>query len=157
MSRPTKKTPEISAAILNGLAEGRSLSNICKSERMPSRSTVHSWIVHDDQFQAAYVNARKIQAEVFADEIIEIADGAKPKEVQRAKLRIDARKWHASKLAPAKYGPIVQDVRTPEVAAQQLSDEEHRTVIDEFLQRCTEEERDLLRRLLEFQVERRNS
>lgn len=53
----------------------------------------------------------------LAEEILEIADDAagdydaegrfRPENVQRARLRIDARKWILSKLAPHRYGDRV--------------------------------------------------
>ena len=65
-----------------------------------------------------YARAREAQAEYYADQIIDIADQSerdlvitedgieqKNNEVlERTKIRIDARKWIASKLQPKKYG-----------------------------------------------------
>jgi len=49
-----------------------------------------------------------LQADYLFDECLDIADGAKDLvEIQRARLRIDARKWMAGKLAPKKYGDKV--------------------------------------------------
>ncbi|MDF2367488.1 hypothetical protein [Sneathiella sp.] len=55
---------------------------------------------------------RRFVADVFAGEILEIADGAndngeeaEPKEdIARSKLRIDTRKWLMAHFAPAQYG-----------------------------------------------------
>jgi hypothetical protein len=46
--------------------------------------------------------ARAVQADHYADEIIEIVDTEK--DPARARVRTDARKWVTSKLAPRKYG-----------------------------------------------------
>jgi hypothetical protein len=66
-----------------------------------------------------YARAKEQQADLLAEEIIEIADDSSKdlqgyddynnpienKEfVNRSKLRVDARKWVASKLKPKKYG-----------------------------------------------------
>jgi hypothetical protein len=55
--------------------------------------------------------ARAAQAECLADELVEIADEVQDTDdmvkVQAAKLRIDTRKWVASKLLPKKYGERV--------------------------------------------------
>ena len=61
--------------------------------------------------------ARELQAEYLIDEIVEIADDGSNDYMQkkhgpvvdqehmgRSRLRIDTRKWAASKLAPKKYG-----------------------------------------------------
>jgi hypothetical protein len=50
--------------------------------------------------------AREAQAEHYADEIIEIVD-TDPDPV-RARIRMDARKWVSSKLAPRKYGDKIE-------------------------------------------------
>ncbi|MAZ04076.1 MAG: hypothetical protein CMN56_13170 [Sneathiella sp.] len=56
---------------------------------------------------------RRFVADVFAGEILEIADGANDnaeapgamkEDVSRSKLRIDTRKWLMAHLAPAQYG-----------------------------------------------------
>jgi hypothetical protein len=42
--------------------------------------------------------------DALADEIIEMADNATNEDVQAVRLRVDARKWIMSKIAPKKYG-----------------------------------------------------
>jgi hypothetical protein len=54
------------------------------------------------EFQEGYVRAREIQADILADEIIEIAD-TEP-DPQKDRNLIDARKWLAGKLRPKRYG-----------------------------------------------------
>lgn len=109
------------------------------------------WAVDNTEgFAAQYARARELQADVLAEEIIDIADEdpAVRLETQRnggetmvidsaavahQRLRVDARKWFASKVAPKRYGdkldvehsghgggPIqtVNATMTPEQAAQ---------------------------------------
>jgi hypothetical protein len=57
-----------------------------------------------ESFREQYELARRLQAEAYADEITMIADDAEPGTVQVQRLRVDARKWVASKLKPKKYG-----------------------------------------------------
>jgi len=72
-------------------------------------------------FAAHYARARDIGLEVMAEETIEIADdsgldvvmtenGPRPdgEVINRAKLRVDTRKWLLSKLAPKRYGDRLQ-------------------------------------------------
>mgnify|MGYP000420369159 CR=1 FL=1 len=68
------------------------------------------------------VAAREAQADHYAEEILQIADDGTGDSwtdddgnvrtntdvVARSKLRVDARKWKASKLAPKKYGDRVE-------------------------------------------------
>lgn len=122
----SKKSPALLATICERIASGESLRSICSSEGMPAMSAVFTWLSDDDKFQEQYAHAREAQAEAFADEIVAIADeppnvvpvkGGEEGEttevqldgaaIQRQRLRIDARKWVASKLKPKKYGDKV--------------------------------------------------
>lgn len=95
----------------------RSLRQICKDEGMPCISTVCKWLNDFPQFSEQYARAKKLQADILADEVIEIADDRSNDTLQgengeygnsvavaRARLQMDARKWYAGKLAPKKYG-----------------------------------------------------
>lgn len=105
---------------------GASLRAICTDDEMPAMSTVFRWLAEDSDegraFSEQYARAREAQADTIFDEILAIADdgtndyveklradGEKDtafdgEHVQRSRLRVDARKWMASKLAPKKYG-----------------------------------------------------
>lgn len=89
-----------------------------------STRTFFNWVEKSKENQQQYTRARDEQAEFLADEMIEIADdGSKDtikvykdgKEVDvenkewinRSKLRVETRKWIASKLKPKKYGDKV--------------------------------------------------
>jgi hypothetical protein len=68
---------------------------------------VASWeffdFIHDNPIHSeAYGRAQKARAEMLVDEIIDISD-TEP-DAQKARNRIDARKWVASKLQPQKFG-----------------------------------------------------
>lgn len=91
----------------------KSLRTICAEEGMPSVSTVLKWLREDkDGFSAQYARAKEEQADNLVEEILEISDHTEEDHtpftggnvVQRDKLRVDARKWVASKLKPKKYG-----------------------------------------------------
>ncbi|MCH7692503.1 MAG: hypothetical protein IID50_03565 [Proteobacteria bacterium] len=122
--RPTRYTPEVAADICTRLAGGESLRAICRDDAMPSFSAVINWLFdgEHDEFVAQYTRAREAQAEVWADEIVGIADEAtgdsttdkdgkeivNHEHIQRSRLRVDARKWIASKLLPKRYGDRLQ-------------------------------------------------
>lgn len=123
--RPSAYSAGLADIVLALLAEGLSLSEICRRDDMPARSTVHQWIADNvDGFTDKYARAREAQADRFADEIVEIADDStndwverkRGKDtvtdldydhVQRSKLRVDARKWLMARMAPKKYGDRV--------------------------------------------------
>lgn len=94
---------------------------------MPSKSAVMRWLHAQPSFRDQYARAKEIGIEAIAEDILDIADDAKNdwmerhgsdgentgwqlngEHVQRSRVRIDARKWLLSKLAPKKYGEKLQ-------------------------------------------------
>jgi len=96
---------------------------------------VFRWISNNDpalvHFREQYARAREAQAHHLADELLEIVDDGKNdwmerrseaekgagistgwvlngEHVQRSRLRVDSRKWFASKVLPKIYGDKVQ-------------------------------------------------
>lgn len=124
--RPTDYTPELGDAICAMLAEGQSLSRICKRDEMPSAVTVYAWLRKHNEFLNNYVRAREDQADTLADEIVGIADDGSNDtyvteagtevvnhdHIARSRLRVEARKWVAAKLKPKKYGDKVTNEHT---------------------------------------------
>ena len=111
MGRPSIFSQEIADIICERIAEGESLRKICDADDMPNKATVFRWLAADAQFSDQYARARDSQADTLFDEVLAIADqydsAAEKIEVDhinRARLRIDARKWMAGKLRPKKYG-----------------------------------------------------
>jgi hypothetical protein len=121
--RPSSFTQEAADEICVRLMEGQSLREICSNADMPGQRTVYDWLATNEAFAKQYARAREVQADTYADETKDIADDGrndwmerKSKEgavegwqingeaVARSRLRLDQRKWHASKLAPKKYG-----------------------------------------------------
>lgn len=122
--KPTGRPSEFSGALADEICErlskGESLRSICAGDRrtasgyMPHRATVMRWLESNEVFRDQYARAREAQADHFVEEIIEIADQPNVRttadgevvasDPQRDRLRVDARKWVASKLAPKKYG-----------------------------------------------------
>jgi hypothetical protein len=124
--RPSDYTAEITETICARLAAGESLRTICADEAMPAQSTVYLWLTKHSEFSEQYARAREVQAETLVDEILEISDDGRNdymlrqgegeetlayrlngEHVQRSRLRVDSRKWFASKVAPKKYGDKV--------------------------------------------------
>lgn len=91
------------------LSLGKSLRAICEAADLPSRVTVMEWMKADGELAQQYALARQLQADFYADEIIEIADNSTVPH-ERARLQIDARKWLASKLKPKAYGDKIAHV-----------------------------------------------
>lgn len=130
MGRPSDYGPEIAGVICDRLAGGETLRGICRDEAMPDQTTVFRWIRLHDEFRQQYAHAREVQADTWADEIVEIADDGSNdwmerngeednggyrvngEHIQRSKVRIDTRKWLMGKSAPKKYGDRVENVHT---------------------------------------------
>lgn len=113
--RPSEFRQETADYICEQLIEGRSLRSICCEDGMPRAPTVCRWLAANEAFRKQYTHARELQADALFDEILDIADdgandymGEDEKyngdAVQRSRLRVDARKWMAGKLAPKRYG-----------------------------------------------------
>lgn len=100
--RPSGYTEEIADKICAQLAEGKSLHTICDAEGMPSCSMIYRWMESNEGFRERYARAKEDACEKMAEEILEIADTEQ--DSNRARVRIDARKWIAAKLKPKKYG-----------------------------------------------------
>jgi hypothetical protein len=87
------------------MGEGESLRAICADDHLPAESTVRNWAIRDvEGFFAQYAHATVVRAYRWADEITDIADTGNEGDTQRAKLRVDTRKWHLSKVLPKVYG-----------------------------------------------------
>lgn len=100
----------------------RSLAAILSELGNPiTPSTLYKWMHMDESLGHRYARARAAQAQVMADEITAIADTPEPgiviteksdgsvetkrsDMIEHRRLRIDARKWLASKLLPKTYG-----------------------------------------------------
>lgn len=144
--RPSMFTPQLAEDICVRLMQGESLRSICRDDAMPALGTVCRWLAQDLQgFRDQYARAREVQADVLADETQDIADDGRNdwmerngqdspgwqlngEHVQRSRLRIDQRKWHASKLAPKRFGELQKvehsgsvDVASTLIAARKRS------------------------------------
>lgn len=100
-------TAEIEDEILNRIAGGEAVADICGLDRdqwLPGKRTFYARLSDDAEFAHRYARAREVQAHGEADEIRAIADAATVEDVQVARLKIDARKWRAAKMAPKVYG-----------------------------------------------------
>lgn len=102
--RPTDYTPELGDLICARLAAGESLKKITDGDDMPGRTTVYRWLREHEAFRNNYTRAAEDRAEHIFDDMFEIADTGNPDDVQRARLRVDTRKWALSKMIPKKYG-----------------------------------------------------
>ena len=122
--------PETFEAIIAGIEDGGAVRTLCTEHKVSSR-TFYEHLRADPENEKRYARAKEIQADKIFEEIIEIADDGRNdwmlsndeegspyrlngEHVQRSRLRVDARKWAASKLAPKKYGDRIEVAGDPE-------------------------------------------
>lgn len=124
--RPTDYSEELTDTICERIADGESLRAICSDDDMPNKSTVLRWLAKHQEFATKYAHARDVQADVFVDEMTDIADDGSNdwmerkdddgenigwrengEALRRSALRISTRQWIAEKLKPKKYGTKV--------------------------------------------------
>lgn len=116
--RPSLFTPELGDRICAEVMAGNPLVRICAADDMPHPATVYRWFREHKSFCDNYARAKEDQADYFVEDILQIADLSTPEDIQVARLRVDTRKWAASKYKPKKYGDkLTQDV-TAEVTVK---------------------------------------
>jgi hypothetical protein len=144
---PTSKySEEIATEICKRLAYGETLSQICRSDHLPARTTVLDWVVENRSgFSDRYARARDLCIEAWADEIVEISDDGSNdwmvregkdgetsyvlngEHSSRSRLRVDSRKWLLSKLKPQTYGDKVQADVTGQFTWKQIILDSYKT------------------------------
>lgn len=126
VGRPSIYTKELADLICMLTATNTfGLRKLCKlHNELPVVDTIYQWRYKYKDFSEQYAEAKLKQAELMAEEILEICDDGtndwmatlgdeeqgmgwrlNGEHVNRSRLRIDTRKWLASKLLPKTYGP----------------------------------------------------
>lgn len=123
IGRPSRYSQDLADNICAELATGKSMRTVCRADDMPAMSTVFKWLRERPDFSEQYARAKAEAADALVEEILDIADDGSNdwmevhdrdgnatgyklngEHVQRSRLRVDTRKWIASKLKPKKYG-----------------------------------------------------
>lgn len=135
MAAQSRFTEEIADLIIERMADGQSLREICRDEGMPSFRTVLNWVTSNPEFGAAYALAQDVRASALFDDLLGIADDGRNdwmekhdeksgqligwrengEAIRRSALRVDARKWVLARMAPKRYGDRQTVEQTSEV------------------------------------------
>ena len=99
--RPASYSLELAEEICEHVATGGFISQL-QEKGLPSHTTISRWLNENEEFSAMFARAREQRAETFADQIVHIADTEE--DAAKARVRVDARKFVASKLLPRTYG-----------------------------------------------------
>ena len=94
-------TKQQAREVMKRIVDGMNLSQAIAATG-GSMSAFYSVMKNDIDLQREYAWAREMRSETMAEEVIEIAD-TEP-DAQKARNRMDARRWYASKMKPEKYG-----------------------------------------------------
>lgn len=127
LGRPTKYTEALATEICARLANGETLTSICRDAHMPARRTVLDWKANDlGGFSARYARAREEQRELWQDEMLDMADDGRndwmereigrgetivvlnKEAVDRSKLRVGTRQWLLARLSRDTYGDKIE-------------------------------------------------
>jgi hypothetical protein len=103
-NRPSLYEPGVLDKVCDALIAGDSLTQLCKDSDMPSEASVYRAMAKDDEVARIIARARECQQDAEIDRTVAMADAATEADYNVVKLRICARQWRASKLAPKKYG-----------------------------------------------------
>jgi hypothetical protein len=136
--RPSKYSDELANEICSRIAGGLSLSKLCKMADMPNASTVFKWIGENPEFSNKYTKATTERAELMFDDMLEIADNENSEDTQRARLRVDTRKWALSKLMPKKYGDRQTVEHAGGISLTEMSEDELNRKLNELAKQASE-------------------
>lgn len=100
---------ETRETILEQIAEGKSLREVCRQDGMPGFRTVMEWLDAEEDFRTKYARAREAQADVLFDGMASIEDKVEAGELKpdAARVILDSQRWRAEKLKPKAYGAKV--------------------------------------------------
>jgi hypothetical protein len=107
--------------ICDHLTTGKSLLDVERLQGYPSADSMYRQMARDPDFAARIAQAREAGQDHEADACVKMADEATGENWQVVKLRIWARQWRASKLAPKRYGDKVDLNHSGSVTVQATS------------------------------------
>jgi hypothetical protein len=127
--RPSLYNTELGIEICEAIAECMlSLKTLCtQNPHWPHSRTIRQWRRTNKEFQHLYAQAKEDQSDLMVEEILEIADESSldtiiktdkdgnehevcnSEWINRSRLKVDTRKWVASKFRPKIYGDKVDN------------------------------------------------
>lgn len=110
--------------VLDRIAEGWGIRRIC-ADLGVATSVFNRWSAAEPERRARFARAREHAAEAMVGDIVDIAD-----ESGDARLRVDTRKWIASKWLPDTYADKHQPTVQITITAQHLKAARFSEVID---------------------------
>lgn len=138
IGRPTLYTEDLAKEICETISStSKGIKVLCKeNSTWPHPAQVYKWLVKYPFFRDLYALARRNQIQIYVDEIVEISDDSSRdtcvnedgkkvtdhEHINRARLRVDSRKWIAGKLVPRLYGDKFLDKETSDSLISKIID-----------------------------------
>jgi hypothetical protein len=140
--QPTKYTKALADKICKLVStNSRGLTTLIKENKLPDRQTIYNWLNTYAEFFDSYMQAKRDQAHVLADEILEVANNIRTHKdkdgneridagiLGQARLQVVALQWSAARLAPKWYGENKHEETKNTDMLQELVD--HKNKLDE--------------------------
>lgn len=111
--KPAKFSERTALRLLDGLAAGKTLVELCRQKGMPHPASVSRWLREHPDFAEAVKEARRVGAGAQADQLVamtrELVDRARdgelqPGEVAAVREHSNTLRWFLSRWAPDQFG-----------------------------------------------------
>ena len=112
---------DVADLVCERLCDGVAMRRIVGCDGVPDWKTLWKWLDENPSFFQQYTRARMVQAQRYADEVIEIADSADAENAHAVRVRLDARRWLLSKVLPKLYGDAVGAAAPPPADQRRFS------------------------------------
>jgi len=116
-------------AIFDKLSQGETVLGVARALGI-SHTAFYAWIERGGAERTdALARARTRGGQSLAEQTLDIADNATPQEAQVAKLRVDTRRWLASKMSPDEFGDRQQPLVSINMGEMALDALRKRTIV----------------------------
>lgn len=131
--RPTDYTEDLGDLICEGVSRKTPLARLCdENDKLPNPRTVYRWLRTHKEFCHNYTRAKEDQADYLVEEALTIADNAEIEPADK-RIRVDTRKWIASRFNAKKYGDK-QFVETKDTT-EEITDDDLNAKIMELMEK----------------------
>ena len=134
MAYSKEQKTKIFNSIISEIENGASLRTALKNNNNFSSHTFNDWVNEDEEKGKQYARAKEQRTDLIFEEILNIADSQEGDIIKkdgievvnhdvinRARLRIDARKWMLGKMDKNKYGDKIQTEHSGEITTNVIS------------------------------------
>jgi hypothetical protein len=104
-SPPVKYTPELALSVCERVADGETLTEICREDGLPNKATFNRWVIAYPEVGRAYAAARELSAYALEEDALVLARHLTehPGSAQRVRafdLLLNQLRWSASRRNP---------------------------------------------------------